>query len=50
MRTESPKAKDPLKPEVMAVIRTSFDGYNEPEPRPASSKQAPAKSAATHAG
>jgi hypothetical protein len=31
MKSTPAKAKDPLKPEVLAVIRSSFDGYNEPD-------------------
>jgi hypothetical protein len=33
MATGGAKAKNPLRPEVMAVIRFSFDGYNEPDSR-----------------
>jgi hypothetical protein len=39
--------KDPLRPEVMAVIRSSFDGYNEPDGKGAPSKPAPKKPAKT---
>jgi hypothetical protein len=44
MKPEGAKTKNPLNPEVMAVKRSSFDGYFEPD-----SKASPKKPAKTTA-
>jgi hypothetical protein len=43
MPTRRAKATNPLKPEVLAVIRSSFDGYNEPDSKGGIKKQAAKK-------
>lgn len=47
MKPASMATKNPLKPEVMAVIRSSFDGYNEPDAKPAPKKPIPRKPSKT---
>lgn len=32
MNTSRIEVRDPLAPEVLAVIRSAFDGYSDPEP------------------
>jgi hypothetical protein len=46
MKAARTKAKNPLKPEVLAVIRSSFDGYNEPDSGRTAKKSALQKRAA----
>jgi len=43
MKPARTATKNPLKPEVMAVIRSSFDGYNEPDGKRTPKKPAPRK-------
>jgi hypothetical protein len=45
MATATAKARNPLKPEVLAVIRSSFDGYNEPDSKGTARKPAAKKAA-----
>jgi hypothetical protein len=49
MKTKPPAAERLLRPEVVAVIRSAFDGYNEPEPRRTPAKKTPAKPPAARA-
>ena len=49
MKTKPPAAERLLRPEVVAVIRSAFDGYNEPEPRLTPAKKTPAKPPAARA-
>jgi hypothetical protein len=49
MKTKPPAADKRLRPEALAVIRSAFDGYNEPDPRRAPVKKTPAKSPVTRA-
>lgn len=38
MNTSRIEVRDPLAPEVLAVIRSAFDGYSDPEPRLSATK------------